>query len=182
MQVRDSHAWHRIQELRSWVSDSPQEVITYLMGACKWSGMGMRRAWEELSAELQRLDDEYWDNVDDEARKRFHTARRIWPIRDETAPSVEEGETPMTWGEWFEQVFGEPLDGYAERAKRMKIRERVRDYELRRFGRSELSETNARPQDSSANKLYPPRPGQDKSGGGEGAGKARSRTVEATAE
>lgn len=123
---------------RTWVFDQPQELVTFLMGACKWSGKDIHAAWDDLRRELERLETEYWNNVDEERRKKFYAAKRIWPIRDEATPSTEGDAKPVTWAEWFEQMFGEPLDKYAARAKAENIRAQVIEYEVRKFGRSPL--------------------------------------------
>lgn len=123
---------------RAFVFDQPQQLIAELMGKCKWSGTDIHAAWDRLKGELDRLEAEYWDNVDEAKRKAFYAAKRIWPIRDEATPSTEGDAKPVTWAEWFEQMFGEPLERYAERAKRENIRRQVMEYEIRKFGRSPL--------------------------------------------
>jgi len=123
---------------RAFIFDQPQQLIAELMGKCKWSGTDIHAAWDRLKGELDRLEAEYWDNVDEAKRKAFYAAKRIWPIRHEATPSTEGDAKPVTWAEWFEQMFGEPLEQYAERAKRQNIRRQVMEYEIRKFGRSPL--------------------------------------------
>lgn len=128
---------------RAWVFDQPQELVAYLMGKCDWSGTDVHAAWDDLKSELDRLEAEYWDNVDEAKRKAFYAAKRIWPIRNDATPSTEASEKPMTWAQWFEQMFGEPLDKYAARAKAENVRQQVLDYEVRKFGHSPLQKDGA---------------------------------------
>lgn len=63
--------------------------------------------------------------------RKFFSAKRIWHERDKPAgPITLRGgdEWSGTQAEWFQLMYREPLEAYAERAKREGIRARVEEW------------------------------------------------------
>tara|TARA_R100001163_G_C4955360_1_gene121389 strand:+ start:204 stop:416 length:213 start_codon:yes stop_codon:yes gene_type:complete len=61
---------------------------------------------EELAQEKQWAED-----------IKYHAARSIWKRRQHSTPSSLPHRR-VTWEEWFEKKFGEPLLAYAERMRK----------------------------------------------------------------
>lgn len=94
----------------------------------------------ELHEEVEALVKLVARKMDSFERRKFYCAKRIWHERNERLPSAEKSGDKRTWAEWFEQMYDEPLERFAERAKAESYRERIKNFELATYGFSPLAD------------------------------------------
>jgi hypothetical protein len=66
-----------------------------------------------LTEEEQAQEKQWADDI------KYHAARSIWKRRKHTTPN-NPPHRRVTWEQWFEKKFGEPLNVYAERMAEQK--------------------------------------------------------------
>jgi hypothetical protein len=66
-----------------------------------------------LTEEEQAQEKQWADDI------KYHAARSIWKRRKHTTPN-NPPHRRVTWEQWFEKKFGEPLDAYAARMAEQK--------------------------------------------------------------
>lgn len=60
--------------------------------------------------------------------RKYFSARRVWPVRDQQAGPIKlrgGEEWSGTQAEWFEMMYGESIDAFADRARREDLKSRV---------------------------------------------------------
>jgi hypothetical protein len=97
---------------------------------------------KQLEIEIEALEKADLEAENQLLLRKYYLARTLWGQRKQPTPSAwrDPKRAGYTWGDWWRDKFGESMEEFAECAKSLGLRQRIREYELAKYGHSEIEE------------------------------------------